>query len=121
MNEEKEKTISQPLAPEDIRAGDFVSLLQVVSEVLPFFFMEDVQYRKVETVKITHLPHSTRPLEVVEVCLPFVLVKGTDGKHETLDVRRHRLARLSQRYGKKAFKRFKAQGVARTESASEAC
>ncbi len=101
--------MSQPLAPEDIRPGDFVSLLHVVSECVPFFCIEDVQFRQIEPVRITHMPRSIEPMEVVEVCLPFVLVRKVDGEHATLDVRRHKLARLSQRFGKKSFKRFKMQ------------
>ncbi len=108
MNEEQ-TTISQPLAPEDIRPGDYVSLLHVVSEFVPFFCIEDLDFRRVEPVRVTRMPWTIEPMEVVEVCLPFVLVRRPDGKHETLDVRRHGIARLSQRFGKRAFKRFKAQ------------
>ncbi len=116
MNMSEEKTMSQPLAPEDIRPGDYVSLLHVVSECVPFFCIEDVQFRQIEPVRITHMPRSIEPMEVVEVCLPFVLVRLPDEKHQTLDVRRHRVARLSQRFGKKSFKRLKApaEGVSST-------
>ena len=38
------------------------------------------------------------PMKVVEVCLPFVLVERATGRHRTLDVRRHKLARVSDRY-----------------------
>ena len=106
---DEEKTISKPLAPEDIRPGDYVSLLHIVSEFVSFFCAEDVQFRQIEPVRITRMPYSIEPMEVVEVCLPFVLVRRPDNKHETLDVRRHKVARLSPKFGKKAFKRLKSQ------------
>jgi hypothetical protein len=106
---DEEKTISRPLAPEDIRPGDYVSLLHVTTEFVPFFCAEDLQFRRIEPVRITCMPRSIEPMEVVEVCLPFVLVRRPDDRHETLDVRRHQLARLSERFGKKAFKRIKSQ------------
>ncbi|HKQ47036.1 MAG TPA: hypothetical protein VJZ71_03075 [Phycisphaerae bacterium] len=104
MEKEDEKTISQVLAPEDIRAGDYVSILHVLGEFLPLFFEQP--WQPVEPIRVMLYPCSVQPMKVVEVCLPFVLVRKVNGKHETLDVRQHRLARVSKEFGRKAFKRF---------------
>jgi hypothetical protein len=45
---------------------------------------------------------------VTGICLPFVLVKSPRGRHATLDLRRHVLARLDENYAREAFRRLKA-------------
>lgn len=60
----------------------------------------------------------TVPFRVVEVCVPFVLVAEPDGAHRTLDLRRHRLARVSDRFGQRAFARLRRQ--ARQEESDSA-
>lgn len=113
MEKEDEKTISQALAPEDIRAGDYVSILHVLGEFLPLFIEQP--WQPVEPIRVMLFPCSVQPMKVVEVCLPFVLVRKVNGKHETLDVRQHRLARVSKDFGRKAFKRYQVEsrGAAR--------
>jgi hypothetical protein len=63
----------------------------------------------VEPIRVTLMPGQAQPMKVVEVCLPFVLVRKASGKHETLDVRRYRFARVSKEFGRKAFKRFQVE------------
>ena len=70
-------------------------------------------------MRCLRLPWSTGlPVQVDEVCLPFVLVKTARGQCRMLDVRRHRLARVSWQFGQHAFKQFKAEKreAARDES-----
>ncbi len=103
--------IARPLAPEDIRRGVYVTLLHVMTEFLPFSLCDE-PWRRPEIVRTLWLPHDGGvPMKVVEVCLPFVLVEKTDGTHTTLDVRRVRLAALSERFGRRAFKRIKPEPV----------
>ncbi|MAE66801.1 MAG: hypothetical protein CMJ18_21290 [Phycisphaeraceae bacterium] len=60
--------------------------------------------RDVETSRVRYIPEqSGRPLKVLGVCLPFVLVRRPDGRHVTLDLRRHHVVRLSKSYGRRAF------------------
>lgn len=104
---DSESLTSRPLAPEDIRPDDYVAVLSCVAEYLPLFCIEDVQWMKVEPVRVAWMPpHGLQPMRVIDVCLPFILVRTIDGSHATLDVRRWRLARVSRRFGKKVFKRL---------------
>ena len=111
-----ESTISQPLAPEDIRPGMFVAILMEIHERGPLFLFDDAKFGKVESVKFARWPcmcsncSGGEPFKVLEVCLPFVLVKrpkpsGCGGAgFRTLDVRQHRLTKLSNVYGQAAHK-----------------
>lgn len=97
------------IAPEDIRPEMYLAVLHVVGEHLPFFNASDVALRTLSPLRLHWLPWGNNtPMKVVDVCLPFVLVKQPDGKHRTLDVRRYRFARLSDRFGRRAFKRSKS-------------
>lgn len=106
--------ISKPVAPEDLKTETYVAALSMLIEHLP---CEESPWKRPEPVRTVWLPTENAgvPLRVVEVCLPFVLVEQPDGKHQTLDTRRYRLARLSERYAKKAVKRLRgdADGCAR--------
>lgn len=101
--------VAKRLAPEDVHPGRFVAVLSVVSEHIPMF-LESEPHRtgQLEPVRIRHMPRSSEPMEVLEVCLPFVLVKQVDGAPLTLDVRRFALAGVSARFGREAFERHKA-------------
>ena len=100
------KTI-RTLAPEDVRVGDYVAITQLVVE-LPSFFWDDSATRDPsDPVRMPWIPgDGGLPRRVVDVCLPFVFVEEPDGRHCTLDMRRHRLARLSKRYARAALKRM---------------
>jgi len=120
----KDSTIVKPLAPEDIRPGDYLAVMHEVDEYLPIGALLDCsafnQPRSLQPVQVQWLPcGECVPLKVKAVCLPFVLVKaprpqplgflalgrgGSGPILRTLDVRRCRLARLSHAYGKRVFK-----------------
>jgi hypothetical protein len=105
-SEGADATLARPLAPEEVRAGDFVAVLHVTYE-LPSFYWCAESYRipHNEPVRLQYLPDDAgTPLKVRAVCLPFVLVKMHDGQHRTLDLRKHRLARLDRRFAKIAWK-----------------
>jgi hypothetical protein len=101
-----ESALAKPLAPEDVRSGDFVAVLHVVCEV-PSYYWSDESFRLPhdELVRLQYIPDDAgAPLKVKSVCLPFVSVKNATGELKTLDLRRCRIARLDREYAKKARK-----------------
>lgn len=101
-------TIARPLAPEDLRVDQYVCVLQVLHEFVPLWCIFEQGWTTPEPVRLSMLPpDGGTPLRIVEVCVPFVLVEQIDGTHQTLDLRRHRLAALSERFGRRAFKRLR--------------
>jgi hypothetical protein len=101
---QKIKDVARPLAPEDVRPGDYVAILNTTVEWPPWLF--DQRFGETRIVRTVHLPCESGPLREDAVCLPFVLVENHKGEHSTLDVRRVMLARLSERYGARAAKRL---------------
>lgn len=108
----KQPSIARPLAPEDIRPGDHVCVLQVLQEYLPLWCLfESDTWKDPQPLRFRWLPaDGDTPLRVIEVCVPFLLVEQVDGSHRTLDLRRHRLARVSEQFGRRAFKRLRRRG-----------
>jgi hypothetical protein len=100
---------AQPLAPEEVRAGDFVTVLHVTYELPSFYWCaESFRIPHDQPVRLQLLADDAgSPLKVRSICLPFVLAKAVDGSHRTLDLRKHRLARLSRRFAKTAWKAAK--------------
>lgn len=97
--------ISRPLAPEDIRIGDFVSPLSVLIEERTFLPTADEPL--VGRAQMLPDDEQLRVARVVSVCLPFVLVEGPDAAARLVDVRRHRLARLAAEFGRQVFARLR--------------
>jgi hypothetical protein len=97
------------LAPEDVRAGDFVALLHVVKEIPSFCWFGGIgTTRPDEPVRVPFVPKNGGvPLRVRSVCLPFILVKAPSGKQRNLDVRLARLARLDRAHARAAWKACK--------------
>ena len=97
-------SLAKALAPEEIRRGDFVTPLYVVSEWPSWYWDDDdALHPRDELVRIRSVPcDEATPLEVIDVCLPFVLVDTPQGEGKTLDVRRVRLARLDRRFARQA-------------------
>lgn len=104
-----ESSLAKPLAPEEIRVGDFVSALHVYYDFPSFMWCSDSAIqRREETVRIGYLPETGGvPLKVRSICLPFVLVKRPTGDDQTIDVRKVRLARLERGYAKAAWKKLR--------------
>ncbi len=100
--EDSEARMTRPVAPEDLRPGDYVAALQVVSErVWPLFSLDEKPPRLVHVV---HWPrHNWQPMRVEEICLPFVLLETPRGKHCVIDVRQYRLGRVSESFGRRLF------------------
>lgn len=107
-------SLAKPLAPEDIRAGDFVTPLHVFYDFPSFYWDDCSLQRREELVRLCTLPETGGvPLKVVSICLPFVLTRQPNGEKQLLDVRKVRLARLDPMYAKAAWKLCKKK---KTES-----
>jgi len=111
-------SLARPLAPEDVRAGDYVAILDEICELPSYFWNDcDALAPRDQLVRIRHIPASEAvPMKVRGVCLPFVLVKQPTGPRRTLDVRKSRLARLDPTFARAAWKAYKksAANVARS-------
>jgi hypothetical protein len=108
--------LARSLAPEEVRAGDYVAVLHEFCELIPFMCAESSVLERGEPYRFRMTPAQAAPLKVEEVCLPFVLVRSAQGRHTMIDVRRVRLARVSQRFGRAAFRRMRGT---KPESADE--
>ena len=99
--------LSRSLAAEDLRCGDFVAILHEIVEWPSFFWCAaDPQLLPPEEPVrlVTRSNAAGVPLKVKAISLPFVFVKRPCGGPLTLDVRRHRLVRLSDEYARKVWK-----------------
>ena len=90
----KKSNLVRPLAPEEIKAGSYVVVLDEIHEYLPCCFGGVTPPS--EPVRIRWLPDDPEPLEVLSVCMPFVFAKKPDDSLVTLDVRRHQLGRIDK-------------------------
>jgi hypothetical protein len=112
------ETTARAIAPEDIKVGSYLAVLNIVGEYLPLSCADAAWNRSVELVRVLWLPWgpgpigSGEPLKVKAVCLPFVLVRTIKGELRTLDVRRYRFAQLNDGYGRKVFKKLKTKSAA---------
>ncbi|OWY70750.1 hypothetical protein B7486_14185 [cyanobacterium TDX16] len=97
--------------PEDVRVGDYVVVMHVVMEHLMDSCAVE-SWKGIEQVRMLWMPWEvSAPMKVVQVCLPFVLVKKPDRKHVPLDTRRYRLARIPGEFGRTAFRKLQAGRV----------
>lgn len=86
----RDTTLAKPLAPEDVRPGDYVAVL------------EPPMGREQDVIRVRIRPtDNSGPLRVVDACLPFVFVKPPKGDGRTLDLRAVRLARLDRDYARR--------------------
>lgn len=104
-------SVAKPLAPEDLRVGDYVALLRTLYEVPTFFWCGEPSLEdRSELIVLRMLPDQpTLPLQIEAVCLPFVLVSSPSGEPRSLDIRRHQLARLDARFARQARRLQKAR------------
>ncbi|HVP10892.1 MAG TPA: hypothetical protein VMV94_06835 [Phycisphaerae bacterium] len=117
MNDELE--MARAVAPEDIQPGEYVTALHVVWECIPFPW--DGSDGNSRPARILMLPENgSTPVQVLEVCLPLVLVKTPYGKRGLIDVRKYRLARVSEQFGRRVFEEIEAQQQAENKNAEKA-
>ncbi len=98
--------MARSLAPEDVRPGTYVMVLSEQRELLhPVNPSEGDVSPMVSRVSMR--PNETLlPRLVLEVNLPFVVVKNYERKTEVLDVRGVQLARVSKRFARAAVKPY---------------
>ena len=115
-------TLARALAPEDVRLGDYVALLDEIFELPSFWWYADsALHPREQLVRIRMIPtQENLPLKVKSVCLPFVLAKNPAGEKRTLDLRRCRLARLDREYAASAWVAYKQQFRAKKKLAHRA-
>lgn len=102
-NADHDTTLAKPLAPEDVRPGDYVAVLdQEYQYPAIVWFYEPPMGREQEVIRVRVRPSETSgPLRVIDACLPFVFVKPPKGEGQTLDVRAVRLALLDRDYARR--------------------
>lgn len=101
----KKMTLAQPIAPEDLAPGVYVSVLYEIEERFPIVMSCDTPVTPPSLVTYPSIARwSAGPVRVVGVCLPFVLVEFDCGMKQQLDVRRARLARVSRAYARALFR-----------------
>jgi hypothetical protein len=105
-NQQCKDYVARSLAAEDLRCGDFVGILHETIEVPSFHWSCDAQLLPPdELVRLVYRPtEGGTPLKVKSICLPFVFVKHPSGHHQTLDVRRQQLVRLTDSYARLVWK-----------------
>jgi hypothetical protein len=94
--------VARPLAAEDVRRGDYVSVLSEIFELPSFLWTSDAQLLPPDQLVRIECRGSEGglPLKVKAICLPYIFVKKPCGGHKTLDVRQHRLVRLCPEYAR---------------------
>lgn len=99
-------SLAKPLAPEDVRLGDYVAILDEEYEYPAIvWYCEPPMGREQELIRVRVRPSETGgPLRVIDACLPFVFVKPPKGEGRTLDLRAVRLARLNRDYARRVCK-----------------
>lgn len=102
---------AQVVAPEDIQRDDYVAVLDFVGEYLTCGLLEDT-LRAPQPVRVQMMMPWQDVYQVLDVCLPLVQVKDSDGDFAILDIRRFRLARLHSRFGRKYLKRKRRKAKA---------
>ena len=102
-------TLAKALAPEEIRAGDYVTPLYAIAEVPSFWWCAEAwRLSPEEPIRMRFMATCDGvPLHVQSVCLPFVLAKQPGGHSVTMDVRRCQLARLDRAFARRAWKCIK--------------
>ncbi len=107
MTRKKKPALAGSIAPEDIRRGLHVSILHVIDQYPSFCF--DLPGRP-ELISIRAVPEClSEPLEVIDVCLPFMTVRRPSRAIITLDVRRFELALLDDAYARRVIRLLRAQ------------
>ncbi len=89
-------TVAARIAGEDIKPGDFVTVLNELREWPSFMWSNSgISLPADELVCIRHMPSDAGELhKVIAVCLPFVYVKQTQGDVFPIDTRQQQLVRL---------------------------
>jgi len=102
----RETFVARSIAAEDLRRGDFVTVLHEIIEYPSFLWWGDAHMMPPDQ-PVRMRVHSRReafPLKVKAICLPFVFVKAPCGNVQVLDVRQCQLVRLDRAYARCVWK-----------------
>jgi len=103
---EAQLIMARSLAPEDILPGTYIMVLSEQRELLHPVNPNEGDVAPMIT-RVSMRPQETVPPRLVlEVNLPFVVVKNFEQKTEMLDIRAVQLARVSKRFARAAVKPF---------------
>lgn len=103
---DRNATLAKPLAPEDVRPGDYVAVLDEEYQWPAANWYYDPPAHADKVIYVRLRPRETSPpLRVIDACLPFVFVKPPKGNGRTLDLRAVRLARLDRDYARRVWAR----------------
>ena len=102
-------TVAARVAGEDIRQGDYVTVLNEALEFMSFLWNgSGAALPPDELVRVSYTPSDAgQPYKVYAVCLPFVYVKRPRGGIETIDIRQKQLVRLDRKSGRAVWKRMR--------------
>lgn len=100
-------TVAANVAGEDVRCGDYVTLLNTTCEV-PSYMWDQAMLAATDLVRLKIVPGDAGvPLRVFAVCLPFVYAKTAAGDVRTLDLRRQQIVRLDRATAKEVWAALK--------------
>ena len=110
-------TVAARVAGEDIKQGDYVTVLNEIVELPSFLWScSGSTLPADEPVRIRYMPSDAGlPFKVVAVCLPFVYTKRPKGGTKTFDTRQNQLVRLDPDSGHAVWKRLRKTLKKRTE------
>ncbi len=112
LNVLSDRRACRALAPEDVTPRMFVCISHVVQEYVAAPSSGDGYGASPRVMNVVQTMPGHRPFLVIDVCLPYLFAKDADGDYATLDLRRHRLVRVSTRYARNVFRREKARARA---------
>jgi hypothetical protein len=111
---------AKPVAPEDIRPGQYVIITHMVFEGLPHTYLQEPPgTRPIELLRVAFMSQHCTPMRVVDVCLPVIVIKAWDGEQNVIDARRVRLARVPLRFGRDTMARLRAKPKKRDKKSSD--
>ncbi len=105
LEKDNKVRIARQVRPDDICVGSFVAVLCETYEWPEFSCFGGGGAAGSDGVqRVTLVPNETKPPVLVEaVCVPFVFVVDAGGKRQIFDMRRVRLARVSNQFGRAVF------------------
>ena len=110
-------TMASTVAPEDLRRGEFVAVLNRIYEAPSFLWPCTESLAPDEPVRIRwRTREGGLPLKVSAICLPFVFLKTPKGRYRSIDVRQVDLVRLNGEYARFVWKQLRRQAKPPTAS-----
>lgn len=108
--------LAATLAPEDVRCGDYVAVLDEFFELPSWLWCESVTDAD-QPIRVRYrASEAGLPLRVKAICLPFVFVKSALRQRQTIDVRQVQLVRLDRHYARTVWKELrKSKSAASSE------